>query len=381
MLFTILAGLIAAATPFQEVVKSHFDTWDADHDGTLSATEIDCLSVDHSIHGDSAAAVASLKLARRSTKVTYPPFTRDYFLSNENDGDDGVVAGSEQDDHDRAERAKGRKGLADRYNRALRRINGAKRDLFLDQTPDIDACHQGALGDCFLVAAIGATVHRDSNSLKEMIAPKSGGGYTVNFKYGGQVQVPPLTDAQICLTSTTGDEGLWLPVLEEAYGIMRTRNTQPKAGAEVMEEGSDAIAHGGSMRSTIKALTGNETKGVNLKSKLKPDQSNLNDLADTFRMELKKAIDDNRLAGLGTSKDDTPPGISGNHAYAILAFDAAKDEVKIWNPHGNSFKPKGEAGIKNGFPTSRGVFTVPLTEVVRIFRGATFETLTAAKKS
>ena len=140
-----------------------------------------------------------------------------------------------------------------------------------------------------------------------------------------------------------------------------------------MEVGSDAIAHGGSIRTTIRAFTGNETKSLSLQSKLKPDQSNLEDLVTNLRAELQTAAGATSLMGLGTAKEGNPPGIAGNHAYAVLSFNAEKDEVQIWNPHGNTFKPKGEPGIKNGFPTSRGVFTVKVGDVVQIFRGATFE--------
>jgi hypothetical protein len=48
--------------------------------------------------------------------------------------------------------------------------------------------------------------------------------------------------------------------------------------------------------------------------------------------------------------------------------------VTIWNPHGNTFKPKGAQGLKNGYATSKGVFTMPVEEMVRVFRGLVYET-------
>ncbi len=372
MMLALIAAILAAPTPFRTIVESHFDSWDANRDQVISATELDCLALDHSNTGELAAAIASLKLARRSTKVTYPPFTREYLLSEVMDGGTGDLA-SEQDEHERAEKAKGRKGLIDRYSRAYKKIASTKRELFADHTPDLDACRQGPLGDCFLVAAIGAAIHRDANSIKDMIQMTPDGGYSVTFRYGGPIQIPPLTDAQMCLTSTTGDEGLWLPVLEEAFGSLRARTTRAKPGTIPMEVGSDAIAHGGSIRTTIKAFTGNETKSLSLKTKLKADQSNLDDLASKLRAELRTAAGANSLMGLSTPKEGAPPGIANNHAYAVLSFDAEKDEVRIWNPHGNSYKPKREPGLKNGFPTSRGVFTMKVTDIVQVFRTATFE--------
>ena len=57
-----------------------------------------------------------------------------------------------------------------------------------------------------------------------------------------------------------------------------------------------------------------------------------------------------------------PPNISTKHAYAVLAYDAAADRVTIWNPHGQTFYPKGPPGIANGYPTEHGRFTLPLAE-------------------
>lgn len=371
MMLALIAVILAAPTPFRTIVHNHFDTWDANKDQVISATELDCLAMDHGNTGEIAAAVASLKLARRSTKVTYPPFTREYLLSEEMDGGAGELT-SEQDEHERAEKAKGRKGLSDRYVRACKRIASTKRELFIDETPDLDACHQGPLGDCFLVAAIGASLHRDAKSIQSMIE-QNDQGYRVTFRHGGHIQIPPLTDAQICMTSTTGDEGLWLPVLEEAFGALRARTTKTRPGVEPMEVGSDAIAHGGSIRTTIRALTGNDTKSLSLRTKLNSERSNLDDLVSKLRTQLEIATRTDALMSVSTSKEGNPPGIAGNHAYAVLAFDKESDSVRIWNPHGNTFRPKGEPGIKNGYAVSRGVCSIPLAQVVQIFRTATFE--------
>jgi hypothetical protein len=82
--------------------------------------------------------------------------------------------------------------------------------------------------------------------------------------------------------------------------------------------------------------------------------------------------------GAGTSSTDKglklPPGINGKHAYAVLAFDDEAGTVEIWNPHGNTFKPKGEPGIEHGYPTKAGRFTMPLVDFVSVFRAVTIET-------
>ena len=69
----------AAGTPFTRVVLSHFDAWDADHNGTLSVREIEDKVRDPKITGDDAAAVATLDMLGRGSKtVPAPTITRDY---------------------------------------------------------------------------------------------------------------------------------------------------------------------------------------------------------------------------------------------------------------------------------------------------------------
>jgi hypothetical protein len=57
----------------------------------------------------------------------------------------------------------------------------------------------------------------------------------------------------------------------------------------------------------------------------------------------------------------------------VLAYDRATDVVTFWNPLSNGFKPKGEPGLQNGYPTSYGHFTCPLREAVRWFGSFSIE--------
>lgn len=67
------------------------------------------------------------------------------------------------------------------------------------------------------------------------------------------------------------------------------------------------------------------------------------------------------------------PGLNSHHAYAVLSFDASKDVVQVWNPHGNKFVPKGPAGLTNGYPTTDGKFTMSLQDFVKAFRSISYE--------
>ena len=91
-----------------------------------------------------------------------------------------------------------------------------------------------------------------------------------------------------------------------------------------------------------------------------------------LREKLKAAVVEKRLMTCGTLKTTTP-GITPNHAYAVLGFDVASDEVKLWNPHGDDFLPKGEAGSVNGYSRKDGIFQLPLRDFVQQFSGMAFE--------
>ena len=66
-------------------------------------------------------------------------------------------------------------------------------------------------------------------------------------------------------------------------------------------------------------------------------------------------------------------GYNGGCAYAILGYDAKRQQVSIFNPWGNSFTPKGVSGPANGYPTQRGLFTVPLDQFQQVFTRVFYE--------
>lgn len=396
---------------FGEVVARRFDGWDADRNGKLSEHEIDVLSVDSTIKDADAAAIATLKRFLRSGKYDLPEaLTKDYLShppkpprnapkSSNADRDD-----STEGDHAAPTPAAEPKRFPDfqsRFTSCLRRIQSTKRGLALDDTPDLDKCRQGPLGSCFFVAPVGAAVHRDPRLISNLISENPGGGYSVKFGDGRTVDLAPLTDVEVAISSTTGDEGLWLPVLEKAFGTLR-KEAEPDKYA--MESATDAIANGGSVSTTIRTLTGHKPDSIALKRRpkavppmmtkdrrhvtLEPDGKIPYEptlapgrAAQRVRDRVFKALDEHRLVAASTAFEPQPPGISWRHAYAVIDHDVAHDTLTLWNPHGNTYKPKNpkaddptsSGGLTIGYATKGGVFTVPVREFVRIFSTVTIE--------
>jgi hypothetical protein len=366
---------------FSDVAAESFEEWDADDDGTLSAPGIDRMVVSPRFKGEHGAALAAMKLVLRSTKIAPPPLTLD-FVQNHSRDPAGELLPSEHQDLPEPRLNTGpstRKPLTPprppaslerRYQSALRKIRAAQTELFADGTPDLERCRQGPLGSCFFIAGVGAFVHRDPESLKAMfrtVTSESGAvSFAVSFGDGRSVTIPALTDAQRGLTSSAGSDGLWLTVLEHAYGALRMQS-RPESRRSL--EPSDALARGGSLSTTLRVLTGHAVDRLRLRTNVDKDP----ELVDKVRAALKEALQAKRLAGATTGTAELPPGINGKHAYAVLGYDQLSDSLELWNPHGNSFRPKGEAGRERGYETRRGLFTIPLTDFVHVFDSLAIE--------
>lgn len=396
----LLAPLSALALQptFASIAGQRFEAWDTDSNGVLSAGEVDELCIDQDVTGEEAAAVASIKRIIRSGRYAVPPLTREYLTTPAPAGRPAPRADADrQDSGEITAPTPGAAALRtpnfqSSFASSVRRIQSTKRDLFADDTPDLDRCRQGPLGNCYFVAAIGAAVHRDPGSVTSMISPQTDGSYLVTFATAQAVNVPPLTDAELALSGTTGDEGLWLPVLEKALGLLRI-DANPER--YTTRTATDAIAGGGSTSTIIRMITNHQTTRITLKRRPRstekgPDGKPIElppvpagdptDLASKVRADVADAIRQQRLVACSTGVEKLPPGISPKHAYAIIAMSQEHDTVTLWNPHGNTVRPKGQPGPANGYPTRAGVFTVPISEFVTIFSGVVIETDAPAPK-
>ncbi|MBI2900815.1 MAG: hypothetical protein HYY17_11580 [Planctomycetes bacterium] len=207
-----------------------------------------------------------------------------------------------------------------------------------------------------------------------MFAPLEDGGCEVRFPGGKSVRLAPLTDAELAMSSTAGDDGLWLPMLEKAFATVRNESRPAEKRKDVP---TDLIARGGAAGPCIELLTGKRAKSLAVRRKSErdrePDDERIREVLPQLREAIKAAVKDRRLICCGTPKEVATPGIAGKHMYAVLGYDEEKDLVDVWNPWGNSFKPKGDSGLKNGYRTKGGRFSVPLDDFVRVFGGITFE--------
>jgi hypothetical protein len=356
--------------PFAEVVKKYFSHWDKNGDGILSKDEMDAVVVNPACHGEEAAAIAAIKLVVRGGKYTLPPITQAYLVASplrETNSTNTPPAGL--DDPAQPKQTGHAPAFQPRYRFALTRLHRVSRELFPQSQPLLDACHQGPLGDCYFVSVVGGMLDRNPADVKAMFHPNRDGSTTVAFANGHSVKVPPLTDAEIAISSIAGTNGLWLTVLENAFGKFRQAALPANPEAE---PDTDAIAHGGKPGYVITALDGYKTKAYTLQ--LTNGLHHTAQYSTNLMADLSAALQNHRLAEASTPTNSLPPGINQKHAYAILGYNRETGTVRLWNPHGNNFKPKGPDGLKYGYATKAGQFDLPLKDLLAIYKSVIIET-------
>jgi hypothetical protein len=384
-------------TPLVTAVFRNWTAWDRDHNDQLSLEEIDAAVLDRSVSGDDAAAAGTLKLIVRRAEMKDIALTRDYFqtYSRQRLAKGALLtdeaAELETVDILNQERTTAKRGSTsppdwDLYFSASRhriaRGAGGWTGRF-----ELDHLRQGPLSDCFFLSSLGSLLMQRPKQLTSLLTPLADGTFQANFPGQAPFIVRPPTDAELAISSVSAGDGYWLPVMEEAFGQYRMM----KKGIEDDVEATDSISHGGRTGPTIDALTGHSHKSITLAPSAERRKAAAGKVLPQLRAELLAAIRDRRVmtvsvispavdaGGRITEGTDhgtaphIPPGITRHHAYAILSYDRSSDVIRLWNPHGQNFTPKGIAGLEFGYPTEHGRFTLPLTEAYSFCANFTFE--------
>lgn len=340
---------------FLDLVTARFERWDRDHDGVLTPAELDAAVADPSNQGDEAAALAALKRVSRSTRLKVPPLTLAYVRET-------IAAAPAATRPDFAKMFKeGQAVLA----------SATKREPFADGAPRLDTIHQGRLGNCFCLAPLGAMVHRDPGQVVRMFVRQADGTYLVALGKRS-VRIAPPTDAELAMTSSNEGAGLWVNLYEKAVGtaLNEAKPAEQRAGSPM-----DVLAKGGSAGTMLEFITGQPIRRISFVFGKDPkvDEAGRQAQLRELRTQVEAADRDRRLMTCGTLAVTTP-GLTPNHAYAVLGFDAKTDRVRLWNPHGGAFKPKAEPGPANGYPMQDGIFELGLVEWTKQFSGMAYAT-------
>lgn len=342
-------------------VAAHFAAWDANHDGTLSAVEIEHGVASAQFKGPAAAAIASLRRAVSTREYKLPPLT----LANI---------------HKLVPRGADRKDVPDfegMYESALQRIEAGAPQLLESSRLNLGSLEQGKLGDCFCLAPLGAMLGSRPAEVAKMFAMSGDGQVTVTLGGGRVLKVPFPTDAERALMAGTDGSGVWANCYEKAVGQLKMKSDDAAHPTEL-----SVVTRGGSAGTMLSILTGHEIERAScapFRDK-KTTEAEKQKLLEEIRRQMIATQAAGRLICGGTASGKTaeghrPPGVRGPHAYAVLHYDAKSDVVTLWDPHGDDYTPDTEpAGLAHGYHRTEGRMQVPLTELVLWFGGFSFET-------
>ena len=205
--------------------------------------------------------------------------------------------------------------------------------LFVDG-PELEDIKQGKLGDCYLIAAMGAVAQRDPDIIRRMIRNNGDGTYTVTFHEldanGHPIRpVEVVVDGKLptkdgkspCFASSSDKGELWPAIIERAY-------TKWKGG-----EGDYEDIEGGISSRAVAELTGYPTRQVSLQQ--------YKDSPDRVLDMIKNAIDNGHpiVAG-GAPKRVAGAGVVAHHSYVVEGV-TPDGKIILRNPWGPSV-PKVE---------------------------------------
>jgi len=365
---TTTSAATAQHSTFAQVVRNHFADWDLNHDGRLDAHELDQAIRRPGIHGEVAAALATIKVRERMALAAK---VKDFAETEQELAADVDHLPIHALDSAQGEAKPFRYEAV--FNKHLKNLAEVNHSLYAGDKPDFSLMHQGSIGDCFFFSVVGNLAAHQPDRLQRMIVAEKGHAYLVRFGDGHDVKVAPPSDVEILINNSIHsiEDGVWLTVLEKAVG----QRLSVKAKNYVKgEEVTDTISHGGSTREIISIITGHQTDAISLRDKAHETER----LAELRRV-VPQALAAHRLVAISMGKEPPlgqpkVPKLGYGHAYAVFGFDPHKDQIKVWNPWGNDVTPKGPPGTENGFETKHGIFEVPLKTLYSQFSSVFVET-------
>ena len=341
---------------FLAEAKANFKDWDLNGDGSLSFQETTTLVPRASFQDASAAALAAVHLVQRR-----PPWYSAAFSRN-------VLFAATPGESDP------RPAFEFYYRTGLVHIRATERTLFAGDGPNLRTIRQGRLGDCYFLATLGALVDRNPKDVGRLVRREADGWFHVKFADGEPVRVRLVSDTEIALASYADGQGLWLNVLEIAYGELVERVLAQRG---IVEDAIDAVGDGGDPTAAMTLFTGHDAGLVRFRPegpREVPSEFRVKGFFPFVRSLLLSNIRRGRLTCCATGNVAVPPGMARRHLYAVLDFEPASNVVRVWNPWGNSFEPKGDPGLSSGYRVRHGQFLVPLADFIRIFDRVIYET-------
>jgi hypothetical protein len=363
---------------FTQAVTDWFDDIDKKEvkNGFLSKKEIDMALGDSAYKGKNGAMVATLKKCLGDLEVMsadrWGPWGKG--MEYQKKAADYDITRADIKAYDRLLLNDPNSDIVEKiegmYNYAKSKINTTNKKLFVG-TVDPFSVNQGLIGDCwFLAAIVGVALRSKGKEIRSMIQPLSGSRYAVKFPgLSKTITVTEPTDGEIAIFSTAGANGLWLTVLEKAFGASVNRDAYFFVDTSV----TDAADQGRFTSKGIEIMTGHSVDTdflVAIVAKRIELMTLRNKLVNAFQN--KKVV----TAGIrgGILSNFRKNGLPMGHAYTVLDFkptysiDGTTDMVHIRNPWG-----RGGAKWPKNWQIQKGAFEISLTDFWDNFSEICFE--------
>lgn len=258
----------------------------------------------------------------------------------------------------------------------------AREPLFTSGVASISPTYirQGKISDCNFLATIASYINRGGGrrQILNMIRPQPDGGYVVSFPGAPSepVKIAALSPTELSYYAFTRDDagastGLWLPVLEKAYGqyriqhqtlfehgwrclkhgILEGRFTStplyPGCGASFGAKDNVASALMTGHDTTEFATTDFELGEFGLGKKYATARQLMGwfrraKVAQAFFNEQNGSLLDvsaGRAIATATTEQSTnctKVGLRNKHAYSVIGYDCVKKQVHLYDPYGNT---------------------------------------------
>jgi Calpain family cysteine protease len=204
----------------------------------------------------------------------------------------------------------------------------ASGDLFQNGI-SIGDIHQGAVGDCYFLATLGAYANDQANVIQNMFTDNGDGTFTVRFYNQGITDyvtvdryLPTRSDGTAVYadwnggTYTEADNELWVALAEKAYAQLNQSGWIGQDNTNSYEGIS-----GGWMAPVMGQLTGTRAASQSINSMTQVQLINL--------VSADRPITAGFVSGAGF-------GVVNEHAYTITAYDATTGQFHLNNPWGNT---------------------------------------------
>jgi hypothetical protein len=205
--------------------------------------------------------------------------------------------------------------------------------LFVNGSAYTDV-RQGAVGDCYFVAALAEAALRDSSVITNMFVVNGDGTYTVKFFNSGQPYyvtvdsyLPTNSSGHLIYASrgshyaNSGNE-LWVALAEKAYAQLNEFGFS-RAGFTVSGQNSYVAIEGGYIYAALGHVSGAATSPFTMTG----SSSSFTTFVNAY----------NSGKMIGFASYQTPAagsGVVGGHAYAVVGYNATAQTVTLFNPWG-----------------------------------------------